>query len=191
MKKALQLDEAPPTQSPAAVEEGPGGGVPNGLQLCRKEESLAPSTHCETRVEQSQDCGNHRREASSHETPLGPDCKPYHSKILQLLSTPRKRSCSSVERPRPLSGPPASWSTLSGLRVMGSFKKLRSSVLQGIQSRGIPPANQEAGKFTTANQEAGISTTASQETGCTTGANQEAGHSTEASQHKRRGPEGV
>ncbi|KAG9331928.1 hypothetical protein JZ751_016590, partial [Albula glossodonta] len=242
---ALQLDEAPPTQSPTAVEEGPGGGVPNGLQLCRKEESLAPSTHCETRMEQSQDCGNHRREASSQcesyssetslkwdsyrngnglksdsgsnetslnyehynnenglksdgcsnetgfkcdgfssETPLGPDCKPYHSKILQLLSTPRKRSCSSVERPRPLSGPPSSWSTLSGLRVMGSFKKLRSSVLQGIQSRGIPPANQEAGKFTTANQEAGNSTTANQETGCPTGANQEAGHSTEASQHK-------
>ncbi|XP_068437513.1 spermatogenesis-associated protein 13 [Clinocottus analis] len=68
--------------------------------------------------------------------------KPYSSRIMRLFSNSRK-----VPVPAPSStteGPtsthsnnsvPQSWSGLSGLGV-DSFKKLRSSVLQGIQSRG-------------------------------------------------------
>ncbi|MBN3321670.1 SPT13 protein, partial [Atractosteus spatula] len=57
------------------------------------------------------------------------------SKILRLFSTPRKRSSSSSERPRSVTavGNPPTWNALSSLRKMGSFKKLRSSVFQGIQ----------------------------------------------------------
>ncbi|XP_054829499.1 spermatogenesis-associated protein 13 [Eublepharis macularius] len=59
------------------------------------------------------------------------------SKIMQFFSTPRKRSGSNVERPRSLivMGNPSTWNALSSIRKMGSFKKLKSSVLQGIQAK--------------------------------------------------------
>eukprot|EP00062_Callorhinchus_milii_P015263 gi/632965319/ref/XP_007898831.1/ PREDICTED: spermatogenesis-associated protein 13 isoform X2 [Callorhinchus milii] len=66
------------------------------------------------------------------------------SKILRFFSTPKKRSgCGSEVRPgsdgRPrsmvLMGSTPSWNSLSSLRKMGSFKKLKSSVFQGIQAR--------------------------------------------------------
>uniref|UniRef100_A0A8C7H2X5 Spermatogenesis associated 13 n=1 Tax=Oncorhynchus kisutch TaxID=8019 RepID=A0A8C7H2X5_ONCKI len=75
-------------------------------------------------------------------------CHP--SRIMRLFSTQKKCTVpgDSQGSTRPLSfqGPPSSagvpqvWPGLSGLTVMGSFKKLRSSVLQGIQKRGT--ANQ-------------------------------------------------
>ncbi|XP_018616559.2 spermatogenesis-associated protein 13 isoform X2 [Scleropages formosus] len=52
---------------------------------------------------------------------------------MHLLSTPSKHVSTSSQKP-PLRSSSA-WSNLSSLRVMGSFRKLRSSVLQGIQSR--------------------------------------------------------
>ncbi|XP_054478713.1 uncharacterized protein spata13 isoform X1 [Anoplopoma fimbria] len=74
-----------------------------------------------------------------------PEGKPYSSRIMRLFSNSRKG-------PLPAHSPttdsaasthsndgnsvPQSWSGLSGLGVVDSFKKLRSSVLQGIQSRG-------------------------------------------------------
>ncbi|XP_014015021.2 uncharacterized protein spata13 isoform X2 [Salmo salar] len=73
------------------------------------------------------------------------------SRIMRLFSTQKKCTVpgDSQGSTRPLSfqGPPSSagvpqvWPGLSGLTVMGSFKKLRSSVLQGIQNRGT--ANQD------------------------------------------------
>ncbi|XP_041735988.2 uncharacterized protein LOC121569250 isoform X2 [Coregonus clupeaformis] len=75
-----------------------------------------------------------------------PEIKPYPSRIMRLFSTQRKFTVpgDSPGPTRPLSfqGPPSSAGGpqalpgLSGLAVMGSFKKLRSSVLQGIQNRG-------------------------------------------------------
>ncbi|XP_031652522.1 spermatogenesis-associated protein 13 isoform X3 [Oncorhynchus kisutch] len=74
----------------------------------------------------------------------------HPSRIMRLFSTQKKCTVpgDSQGSTRPLSfqGPPSSagvpqvWPGLSGLTVMGSFKKLRSSVLQGIQKRGT--ANQ-------------------------------------------------
>ncbi|KAM9553568.1 spermatogenesis-associated protein 13 isoform 5-T5 [Salvelinus alpinus] len=75
----------------------------------------------------------------------------HPSRIMRLFSTQKKCTVpgDSQGSTRPLSfqGPPSSagvpqvWPGLSGLTVMGSFKKLRSSVLQGIQNRGT--ANQD------------------------------------------------
>lgn len=67
----------------------------------------------------------------------GQDDKASPSKIMRFFSTPRKRSGSNVERPRSLivMGNPSTWNALSSIRKMGSFKKLKSSVLQGIQAK--------------------------------------------------------
>ncbi|XP_075865660.1 spermatogenesis-associated protein 13 isoform X2 [Microcebus murinus] len=56
------------------------------------------------------------------------------SKLVRLFSASRKRT---GERPRSvvLVGRSSTWNALASFRKMGSFKKLRSSVLQGIQSR--------------------------------------------------------
>lgn len=97
-----------------------------------------------------------------------PDGKPYPSRIMKLFSNSRKG-------PVPAHSPPTecststgsgsgsdgnsgsqSWSGLSGLGVVDSFKKLRSSVLQGIQSRGavahdgehVPSSNQDVANGT-------------------------------------------
>ncbi|XP_071769828.1 uncharacterized protein spata13 [Centroberyx gerrardi] len=74
-----------------------------------------------------------------------PEGKPYSSRIMRLFSNSRKGlvpghspttdGAPSVQGTHSTSGPQA-WPGLSGLGVMDSFKKLRSSVLQGIQSRG-------------------------------------------------------
>uniref|UniRef100_A0A4W6DPQ0 Spermatogenesis associated 13 n=1 Tax=Lates calcarifer TaxID=8187 RepID=A0A4W6DPQ0_LATCA len=73
-----------------------------------------------------------------------PEGKPYSSRIMRLFSNSRK---GPVPAPSPTTDCPASahsndsnsspqtWSGLPGLGVVDSFKKLRSSVLQGIQSR--------------------------------------------------------
>ncbi|XP_015196954.2 uncharacterized protein spata13 isoform X2 [Lepisosteus oculatus] len=68
------------------------------------------------------------------------------SKILRLFSTPRKRSSSGSEGPRSVTalGNSPTWNALSSLRKMGSFKKLRSSVFQGIQVKeGLGVAGEE------------------------------------------------
>lgn len=59
--------------------------------------------------------------------------KLYPSRPVRLFSNQTK-----CEDSAPLRGPPVTpqaWSGLASFRVMGSFKKLRTSVLQGIQNR--------------------------------------------------------
>ncbi|KAL1006498.1 hypothetical protein UPYG_G00073140 [Umbra pygmaea] len=70
------------------------------------------------------------------------DRNPYPSRIMKLFSTQNKCTVRgySPEHPASSRGPQA-WSGMSGLAVLSSFKKLRSSVLQGIQNRGT--ANQD------------------------------------------------
>ncbi|GCB68035.1 hypothetical protein scyTo_0008163 [Scyliorhinus torazame] len=61
------------------------------------------------------------------------------SKIMHFLSNPKKNTnCNSDSRPRSviLMGNSPTWNALTSLRKMGSFKKLKSSVFQGIQARG-------------------------------------------------------
>ncbi|KAM9712630.1 uncharacterized protein spata13 isoform 1-T1 [Menidia menidia] len=85
--------------------------------------------------------------------------KPYPSRIMRLFSNSRKGSGSphSPTTDSPTSthaegdGGPQPWTGLSGLGVVDSFKKLRSAVLQGIQSKeaashdghGVPSPFQE------------------------------------------------
>lgn len=89
-----------------------------------------------------------------------PEGKPHSSRIMRLFSSSRKGpvpahspntdSLTSTHSNDSSSGP-QSWSGLQGLGVVDSFKKLRSSVLQGIQSKGatihdgeyVPSSNQE------------------------------------------------
>ncbi|XP_026700843.1 spermatogenesis-associated protein 13 isoform X3 [Athene cunicularia] len=74
--------------------------------------------------------------SNSHEEEIQED-KLSPSKIMRFFTTPRKRANSSSDRPRSLvlMGNSSTWNALSSIRKMGSFKKLKSSVLQGIQTR--------------------------------------------------------
>ncbi|XP_014822586.1 PREDICTED: spermatogenesis-associated protein 13-like isoform X1 [Poecilia mexicana] len=67
--------------------------------------------------------------------------RPHNSRIMRLFSNSRKGvippSSPTADCPNNDSiGGPQPWTGLSGLVVVDSFKKLRSSVLQGIQSKG-------------------------------------------------------
>ncbi|XP_035272123.1 uncharacterized protein spata13 isoform X2 [Anguilla anguilla] len=198
MKKALQFNDTPSAsnnprscQSPGVQEEEPGGDRTlsgHGLFLEGEQNSVL-NPHCGEQMRQSldSDCySSETRLKDSGETrldisspvgpgpPRNPESRPYHAKILQLFSTPHKGSCSGVERLRPATA----WPAISGLRVMGSFKKLRSSILQGIQNRAATAANQEMEHGTEGNPETGHST-------------QEAEYSTAATQHKSEEGQGV
>lgn len=74
---------------------------------------------------------SHSQEEEIQEDKISP------SKIMRFFSTPRKRANSSSERPRSLvlMGNSTTWNALSSIRKMGSFKKLKSSGLQGIPTR--------------------------------------------------------
>ncbi|XP_043547905.1 spermatogenesis-associated protein 13-like isoform X5 [Chiloscyllium plagiosum] len=61
------------------------------------------------------------------------------SKIMHFISNPKKyTNCNSDSRPHSviLLGNSPTWNALSSFRKMSSFKKLKSSVFQGIQTRG-------------------------------------------------------
>ncbi|XP_059000742.1 spermatogenesis-associated protein 13 isoform X1 [Mustela lutreola] len=70
-------------------------------------------------------------EAEAQEARLSP------AKLMRLFSVSRKRTGTNPERPRSmvLMGNSSTWNALASFRKMGSFKKLKSSVLQGIQNR--------------------------------------------------------
>ncbi|XP_007074415.2 spermatogenesis-associated protein 13 isoform X3 [Panthera tigris] len=59
------------------------------------------------------------------------------ARLIRLFSVSRKRAGANPERPRSmvLMGNSSTWNALASFRKMGSFKKLKSSVLQGIQHR--------------------------------------------------------
>lgn len=59
------------------------------------------------------------------------------ARLLRLFSAGANRTRADPERPRPagLVGSSSTWNALASFRKMGSFKKLKTSVLQGIQNR--------------------------------------------------------
>ncbi|EFB22151.1 hypothetical protein PANDA_009478, partial [Ailuropoda melanoleuca] len=80
-------------------------------------------------------------EAEAQEARLSP------AKLMRLFSVSRKRTSANPERPRSmvLMGNSSTWNALASFRKMGSFKKLKSSVLQGIQNReGSDEAKEDA-----------------------------------------------
>ncbi|XP_073899836.1 spermatogenesis-associated protein 13 isoform X2 [Castor canadensis] len=78
----------------------------------------------------------------------GPEARLSPSKLVRLFSVSRKRMSVNPERPRSvvLVGNSSTWTALASFRKMGSFKKLKSSVLQGIQSREGSGASKEDGR---------------------------------------------
>ncbi|XP_057346187.1 spermatogenesis-associated protein 13 isoform X1 [Manis pentadactyla] len=72
-----------------------------------------------------------------------PDTRLSPAKLLRLFSTNRKRTGALPERPHSgvLVGQTSTWNALASFRKMGSFKKLKSSVLQGIQNRAAAGAS--------------------------------------------------
>ncbi|XP_058886652.1 spermatogenesis-associated protein 13-like isoform X6 [Acipenser ruthenus] len=104
-------------------------------------EDVKPKTLNELNSENGMVDSVHCSELDGQEDKLSP------SKIMRFFSTPRKRSSSSAERPRSVIMPGSSptWNALSSLRKMGSFKKLKSSVFQGIQARETPELVNEEG----------------------------------------------
>ncbi|KAJ7395110.1 hypothetical protein BTVI_157859 [Pitangus sulphuratus] len=74
--------------------------------------------------------------SNSHEEEFQED-KLSPSKIMRFFTTPRKRANSSSDRPRSLvlMGNSSTWNAFSSIRKMGSFKKLKSSVLQEVKTR--------------------------------------------------------
>uniref|UniRef100_A0A3Q2ECE2 Spermatogenesis associated 13 n=2 Tax=Cyprinodon variegatus TaxID=28743 RepID=A0A3Q2ECE2_CYPVA len=67
--------------------------------------------------------------------------RPYNSRIMRLFSNSRKgvvppHSPDAESSNNDGNSSPQPWTGLAGFGVMDSFKKLRSSVLQGIQSKG-------------------------------------------------------
>lgn len=100
-----------------------------------------------------------------------PEGKPYSSRIMKLFSNSKKgpvpAHCPTTDGSTSThsNSGPQSWSGLSGLGVVDSFKKLRSSVLQGIQSKGaiindgehVTSSNQEVANGTiVANSDPGL-----------------------------------
>lgn len=77
--------------------------------------------------------------AWSHPVIGQPEGKPYSTRIMKLFSNSKKgpfpAPSSAAEPPSGANGGPQAWPGLSGLAVVDSFKKLRTSVLQGIQSK--------------------------------------------------------
>ncbi|XP_036850597.2 spermatogenesis-associated protein 13 isoform X2 [Manis javanica] len=72
-----------------------------------------------------------------------PDARLSPAKLLRLFSVSRKRTGALPERPRSgvVVGQTSTWNALASFRKMGSFKKLKSSVLQGIQNRAAAGAS--------------------------------------------------
>uniref|UniRef100_A0A286XTJ5 Uncharacterized protein n=1 Tax=Cavia porcellus TaxID=10141 RepID=A0A286XTJ5_CAVPO len=77
--------------------------------------------------------------------PEAPEPRLSPSKLVRLFSVSRKGAGADTERPRPvvLAGNSSTWNALASFRKMGSFKKLKSSILQGIQSLEVSQDSKE------------------------------------------------
>ncbi|XP_069496802.1 spermatogenesis-associated protein 13 isoform X2 [Ambystoma mexicanum] len=148
--KRGELPELGPTEKEGLVDRSGGALSPHAYSVknmttvhnvCRNGISVAPMfvDNCESHVtgrpaSQNGTCDNmnHNNMGSA-----SPDEKLSPSRLGNLLLTPRKRTSPQGERPRSavMAGNSSTWNALSSLKKMGSFKKLKSSVLQGIQTR--------------------------------------------------------
>ncbi|XP_064229577.1 spermatogenesis-associated protein 13 isoform X3 [Aotus nancymaae] len=116
----------PENMTTALNGPGPGPAAPcPGPDL--KDLKMVTSTACGNGV-----CGcSPGGDTDTQEAKLSP------AKLVRLFSTSRKKTNVHPERPHSmvLVGNSSAWNTLASFRKMGSFKKLKSSVLKGIQSR--------------------------------------------------------
>lgn len=118
-----------------------GAGNMTAFQnVCRNGKAVAPvfADNCEPKT---CDMAYHNGACDvinrNHVDKTAPDEKLSPSRLGNIFSTPRKWTGPQGERPRSMltMGHSSTWNALSSLKKMGSFKKLKSSVLQGIQTR--------------------------------------------------------
>ncbi|CAH2225199.1 spermatogenesis-associated 13 isoform X3 [Pelobates cultripes] len=81
--------------------------------------------------------GNYYNGADGSSEKIEDEEKLNSSKLTHCLAPPKQRASASNERPHSMvsTSNSSTWNALSSLRKMGSFKKLKSSVLQGIQAK--------------------------------------------------------
>ncbi|XP_076787022.1 spermatogenesis-associated protein 13 isoform X3 [Arvicanthis niloticus] len=110
------------------AQDGHGQGV---TATCSASNPKAP------KMVTSSACQNGGCKSSPSSDPEAGEARLSPSKLVRLFSGSRKRMNSNSERPRSvvLVGNSSTWNALASFRKMGSFKRLKSSVLQGIQNR--------------------------------------------------------
>ncbi|XP_048657228.1 spermatogenesis-associated protein 13 isoform X3 [Marmota marmota marmota] len=92
-------------------------------------------------------CQNGSCRSSPSSDTEAPEARVSPSKLVRLFAVSRKRMSANPERPRSmvLMGNSSTWNALASFRKMGSFKKLKSSVFQGIQNReGLGASKEDA-----------------------------------------------
>ncbi|XP_071467419.1 spermatogenesis-associated protein 13 isoform X1 [Marmota flaviventris] len=92
-------------------------------------------------------CQNGSCRSSPSSDTEAPEDRVSPSKLVRLFAVSRKRMSANPERPRSmvLMGNSSTWNALASFRKMGSFKKLKSSVFQGIQNReGLGASKEDA-----------------------------------------------
>lgn len=144
------------------VPKSPGSPVCSSFHV---DKLINPVTSCGAQVRPilSEACSEKRglnglnSQAWSNSMITDGQTKPCPTRIVRIFSSQRRCGMAGPEQ-TPLRGPstgPQAWPGLSGLRVMGSFKKLRSTVLQGIQNRGSAMGASQENNFSSLTSEDG------------------------------------
>lgn len=121
------LNQAAHAKNMTTAQDGHGQGA---TATCSASNPKAP------KMVTSSACQNGGCKSSSSDPEAG-EARLSPSKLVRLFSGSRKRMNSNSERPRSVVvvGNSSTWNALASFRKMGSFKRLKSSVLQGIQNR--------------------------------------------------------
>ncbi|XP_052588994.1 spermatogenesis-associated protein 13 isoform X2 [Peromyscus californicus insignis] len=122
------LNQAAHPKTMTTAQDGHGQGA---TATCSASNLKAPN------MVTSSACQNGGCKSSPSGEPEAAETRLSPSKLVRLFSGSRKRMSTHSERPRSvvLVGNSSTWNALASFRKMGSFKRLKSSVLQGIQNR--------------------------------------------------------
>ncbi|XP_049723106.1 spermatogenesis-associated protein 13 isoform X3 [Elephas maximus indicus] len=132
MALSLGAAQAPSPKNMTTAQNGHGAAI-----ACSTTEPTEPGTVTQPSSPNGGWSGG--GDAEAREAKVSP------SKLARFFSVSRKRSSANAERPRSvvLVGSSSTWNALASFRKMGSFKKLKSSVFQGIQNREAADASKE------------------------------------------------
>lgn len=122
------LNQAAHPKTMTTAQDGHGQGA---TATCSASNPKAP------KMVTSSACQNGSCKSSPSSDSEAAESRLSPSKLVRLFSGSRKRMSVQSERPRSvvLVGNSSTWNALASFRKMGSFKRLKSSVLQGIQNR--------------------------------------------------------
>lgn len=136
LKHTALWPQAPCPKNMTTAQNGPGQGA---AATCSASDPKDP------RMVTIPACQNGSCRSSPSSDTEAPEARISPSKLVRLFSVSRKRMSANPERPRSmvLMGNSSTWNALASFRKMGSFKKLKSSVFQGIQNREGSGASKE------------------------------------------------